>query len=216
MRLLAVFFVLAILFLIPFVLWGDVFEDTFSPEGAVSWLRGFGNWAWAAGVALLLGDLLLPVPATAVMSALGFVYGPIAGGLIGGAGSFLSGTFAYGLCRALGRGAAVWLAGEKDLQRGESLFASAGGWAVAFSRWLPLLPEIIACMAGLARMPLRSFLVSLACGCLPMAFTFATVGHVGVESPVLCLTLSALIPLLLWPVAQWLLRGNSRGRPGKS
>ena len=56
-------------------------------------------------------------------------------------------------------------------------------------------------MAGLTRMPASSFFLALTCGTLPMAFPFATVGHVGLRSPALCLLLSALVPLLLWPIA---------------
>ncbi len=126
---------------------------------------------------LLVSDLVLPVPATGVMAALGVLYGPVRGGLIGAVGSILSGSIAYGLCRLLGRRAAVKLAGEKDLARAEGFFDSAGGWAVALSRWLPVLPEAVACLAGLARMRALSFFIALACGSIPMAFAFAALGH---------------------------------------
>jgi uncharacterized membrane protein YdjX (TVP38/TMEM64 family) len=48
-------------------------------------------------VLLLASDLLLPIPATADMAALGLVYGPLWGGLIGTAGGFLGGAQGYGL-----------------------------------------------------------------------------------------------------------------------
>lgn len=200
MRILLVFIALAVLFLIPFLLFGKDFEAWLTREGAKEWLEDFGTWAWAMALALLVGDLVLPVPASAVMAALGIVYGPVAGGLIGGGGSMLSGLIAYGICRAAGRKAALRLAGEKDLVRGEAFFARAGGWAVAFSRWLPLLPEVIACMAGLARMPFGRFSAALACGSIPMAVTFAALGHVGSEEPLLAVGLCAVIPLLCWAV----------------
>jgi uncharacterized membrane protein YdjX (TVP38/TMEM64 family) len=157
-----------------------------------------------------VGDLLLPVPSTAVHSALGWVYGLLLGGAIGAAGSILSGLLAYSLCRALGRGAAVRLAGERDLARGEELFSSAGGWIVALSRWLPLLPEVVACMAGLARMPLSPFFLALACGSVPMAYAFAAIGALGVGHPTLALALSAGVPLLLWPLARAVVRRRAK------
>ena len=113
---------------------------------------------------LLAADLFLPLPGTLIMSALGYVYGPVGGGLLATVGSFLGGTLGYGLCRLLGRGAARRLLGEKDLEKGERLFASVGGWIVVLSRWLPLVPEVVSCMAGLTRMPARSFLLALLCG----------------------------------------------------
>jgi uncharacterized membrane protein YdjX (TVP38/TMEM64 family) len=185
-------------------------EATFTRTGAVEWLQGYGTWAWAPATLLLMGDLVLPIPATAVMAALGFIYGPVTGGLISAGGSFLLGAVAYGLCRLVGRRAALWIVGEKDLARGEELFRQMGGWLVALSRWLPLFPEVIACMAGLARMPAKLFLLAMACGCLPLGFTFAAVGSAGVEHPMLAIGLSALLPPILWLIIQHYLRKRSR------
>lgn len=210
MRLFWIFLGLAVLVLIPFLIWGEGFERAFTQAGAVDWLRGYGLWAWAAGIALLGLDLVLPIPATAVMAALGFIYGPLAGGLIGAAGSILSGAIGYGLCRSLGRGVALRILGEKDLERGERLFRNVGGWLVVLSRWLPIFPEVIACMAGLARMPARTFFFALACGSLPLAFVFAAVGHAGAERPVLAIGLSALLPPVLWLLVQPWFRARQR------
>ena len=207
MRLLSIFIALALLFAVPFLLWGDAFQERFAGDGAVNaWIENYGSWAWMVGVLLLAADLVLPVPSTAVMSALGLVYGVFLGGLLGAAGSILSGCLAYAICRSLGRETAIRIAGEKDLRRGERLFASVGGWVVALSRWLPLLPEVVACMAGLSRMPPIHFFLALVCGTLPLAFTFAAVGERGVDSPALALSLSAALPVVLWPIAQWFLR----------
>ena len=207
MRLISIFIALAILFAIPFVFLGDVFQQKFAGEGAANaWIEEYGSWAWMAGILLLAADLVLPVPSTAVMSALGLVYGAFLGGLIGSVGSILSGCLGYGICRSLGRKAAIRIAGEKDLRRGERLFAAVGGWVVTLSRWLPLLPEVVACMAGLSRMPPLSFFMALVCGTLPLAFIFAAVGARGVEDPALALSLSAALPVALWPLAQWFLK----------
>lgn len=208
MRLLWIFLVLALLVLIPFGIWNE--DLMWDQASAVAWLAGFERWAWLAGIGLLVVDLFLPVPGTVVMSALGYLYGTLLGGLIGSTGSLLAGLLAYFLCRRLGRGAAIRLAGEKDLVRGERLFAHSGGWIVAFSRWLPVFPEVIACMAGLTRMPPTSFVVALACGTLPMGFTYAAIGHLAVENAGLAVALSAAVPLALWlPFHFWLRRRES-------
>jgi uncharacterized membrane protein YdjX (TVP38/TMEM64 family) len=214
MRLLAIFLGLAVLVLIPFALWGEGFERVFSQAGAAAWLARYGAFAWAAGILLLMLDLVLPVPATAVMAALGYLYGPLLGGLIGAAGAILSGALGYGLCRLLGRPVALRLLGPTELARGERLFARVGGWLVALSRWLPVFPEVIACMAGLTRMPAPRFFAALACGSLPLGLTFAAIGAAGVEHPALALLLSALLPPLLWlPVQLWL-RARERAAAG--
>ena len=207
MRIVLLFLLLAAIFVIPFLILGGKFDAWLTTETAVSWLRSFGDWAWAVAILLLLSDLVLPVPATAVMAGLGIIYGPVAGGLIGAAGSCLAGLVGYGACRLAGRRAALFLTGEKDLERGERFFSRSGGWAVVLSRWMPLLPEVVACMAGLMRMPFPRFFVALVCGSLPMAIVFASLGYAAVDRPLLALSASALAPLLLWFVAKRFLRG---------
>jgi len=201
-RLVWLFLILVVLVLLPFAVWGDVFSGYFDLQNTSEVLIKPGRaWAWAVGVALLILDLILPIPGTMVMSALGFIYGPFAGGIVAGAGSLLSGLLAYGFCRMLGRPAARWIAGEKGLVRGELLFSgAAGGWLVALSRWLPVFPEVISCVAGLTLMPFRRFCLALACGTLPLGFAFAAIGHWGHEHPTFALVLSAGLPPLLWVI----------------
>jgi uncharacterized membrane protein YdjX (TVP38/TMEM64 family) len=205
-------FVLLILVLlagiiVPFLVWGDQYTAVLSLAGAEAWMRQYGGWAWLAGIVLLIADIVLPIPGTVVMSALGWIYGWLWGGLTAAAGSFLSGMTAYLLCSWLGRPIARRIAGDDGLRRGERLFASGGGgWLVALSRWLPVLPEAVACLAGLSRMPLRPFLVALACGSMPLGFAFAAIGALGHDRPEWALALSAAVPVALWLVARRLLR----------
>ncbi len=197
-RLFLVFLALALLVLVPFFLLGERFEEMMSFSETVRLLEGQGRWAWAVGIGLLVIDLFLPVLGTVVMSALGIVYG-WPGGIFAAAGSMGAGLLGYGLCRVLGRAAALRIAGEKGLEEGERIFRSdAGGWLVALSRWMPVLPEVIACMAGLTRMPFPKFLLALACGSIPLGFTFAIIGTGAAERPVLTLLFSAGLPPLIW------------------
>ncbi|MFN0130710.1 MAG: TVP38/TMEM64 family protein [Verrucomicrobiales bacterium] len=205
MRILRLFLILAAVVLVPFLLWGDRFDAWFSGDAAVEWLRRLGPWGWLGGIGLLMADLVLPVPGTAVMSALGFVYGPWTGGVVSAVGSFLSGSLAYGLTRWIDPRWAAKLAGEAELKRYHALFAKSGAWIVALSRWLPLMPEVVACLAGLSRMPARPFFVALACGSLPLGFAFAAIGAAGQKNPVLALALSALVPaLLIFAARRWI------------
>lgn len=191
--------------LIPFALWGQHFDAALSLEGTQAWISQHGSWAWLAGVLLLMSDIALPVPSTVVMSALGLMYGWFVGGLLASLGSFLAGMVAYFVCRWLGRPAALWLAGEDSLKRGEDLFARRGGWLVALSRWMPVLPEAVACLAGLVKMNLRTYLTALTCGSVPVGFAFAAIGALGKTNPQAAMLLSAAVPIGLWLAAQrWL------------
>ncbi len=208
MRLLVTSLVLAVVLCIPFAIWGGEFTAWFTGEAAVAWIRGWGPWGSLAVVGLLVSDLVLPIPATPVMSAAGFLYGTVVGGLVSAAGSFAAGMTGYGLCRAFGRGIAHRLAGKDELTLHETLFQRSGPWLVAASRWMPLLPEVVSCLAGLTRMPLRVFAVSLACGALPMGFVYAAIGAAGQENPALAIGLSALVPPVLWLLVRPLLRAR--------
>lgn len=172
------------------------------------WLEQHGQgWGLAAGTGLLVADLVLPVPATSVISALGYLYGGMAGGLAGAAGSFLSGGIAYELCRKGGDRAALYLLGPRDQERARRIFAGgSGGWLVALSRWMPLLPEMTCCMAGLTLMDRRRFYLALASGCLPVGLVFGAIGASGVERPGLGLALSAGVPAVLYFAAAWWLK----------
>lgn len=212
MRLAAVFLALAVLVLIPFLIWGDWFERMFSGDALQQWLASQGlEWGWLLAILLLAADLFLPVPGTAVMSGLGFVYGTLWGGAIAAAGSFLAGALAYGLCRRFGEGMAVRLMGAAGYERGRRLFAGgSGGFMVALSRCLPLLPEVIACMAGLTKMPPGRFFTALACGCVPMGFLFAGIGAAGRDTPGLAMALSILIPAILYGMTLLVMRRRGR------
>jgi uncharacterized membrane protein YdjX (TVP38/TMEM64 family) len=203
MRLALVFLSLAVIVLIPFLIWGEWFERAFTGDALQQWLASWGRaWGWLAAILLLVADLFLPVPGTPVMSGLGYIYGTWLGGLVAAAGSFLSGALAYALCVKFGDRIAVRLMGADGYEQGKRLFAGrSGGFVVAASRCLPLLPEVVACMAGLTKMPAGRFFLALACGCLPMGFIFAWIGAAGHDSPALALWLSLLIPAVLYGIA---------------
>lgn len=206
MRLFLVFLGLAAIVLITFFIWGDSLMMSFDQEGTITWLNQYGSWAWIVAFLLLMADLILPLPATLIMSALGFIYGPIVGGSISVIGSFLAGSAGYWLCRSLGEKAAIRILGVNDYERGKKLSGKVGGWVVVLSRWLPVFPEVVSCMAGLTRMKSGYFHLALLCGSLPMGFTYALVGATGMDHPGWALVLSFGLPPLIWLTVRWAIR----------
>lgn len=197
---------LAAFVIIPFLLFGDQLEAMFVGSGAIGILQDYGNFAWVVAIGLLMADIAFPIPTTSVMAALGMIYGPVLGGVISGVGSVVSGLFGYFLCRHMGRPFVLWLNGEQAVTRSEKIFSNIGGWLVALSRWVPVLSEVVACMAGLSRMPFRIFFTALLCGSIPLGFLYATIGYLGGDRPILTLTLSAVLPFILWLVVRPFLR----------
>ena len=173
---------------------------------AVSTLRQYPDWAWAAGIALLWADLLLPVPQTTVIAALGIVYGTVVGGLVGSVGLITGGLLGYLVMRTALRGIVRRLMGRR-FEKMESLFARGGTWAIVLTRSLPYsIPEALIFLAGLAGMPMRKFLAALAVGNIPIAFAFSAIGAGWSDEPGLALVVSFVLPILMLPVVLLLLR----------
>lgn len=208
MRFVLLFIVLVTMVLVPFFIWGDTLMNFFTDEGSITWLKGYGQWAWLLAILLLVADLFLPIPATIIMAALGFIYGPIVGGLLSAIGSFISGALGYWLCRLMGENAAIKILGKKEYERGKNMSSKVGGWVVALSRWLPVFPEVVACMAGLIQMPPNNFYMALASGSLPLGFVYAVIGSSGNISPGLAIVLSAGIPPVIWFFTNRVLRAR--------
>ncbi len=202
---------LAALTLLPLAFVGDGLPEV-SLEEATARLRGFGAWAWAVGIGLLVADLVLPVPSIAVIAGLGAIYGPLLGGLVGAVGSFLAGMAAYGLARTVGPRTAARLAGANGLARSRALFERWGAPLVALSRWVPVLPETVALLAGLTRMPAGRFAAALALGTAPLGLTFATIGHLGTAAPVAAIVAAAVLPVAIWAVVRRQLRRRRERR----
>jgi uncharacterized membrane protein YdjX (TVP38/TMEM64 family) len=210
MRLYLFLFALAALMLVPALVFDDEIDGYFAGEEGLNRLRQFGGWAWLAGIGLIVCDLVLPVPSTAVIAGLGMIYGPLLGGLIGGVGSTLAGLTAYGGCRLLGDRFVNWLVGPEAVVRLAGFFEKYGPWAIALSRWMPLLPEALCCLAGMTRMRAGPFLASLCVGSFAMGFAFAFLGEAYLDRPAAGLIVSALIPIVVWPPVHYLVRRRPR------
>jgi len=200
MRIVVCFLGFVVFGLLLFFLIGDALVDK-------GWLDSLGELVWIYAIGLMIADVIIPIPTTVIITSLGQKYGPILGGLIATLGSFLAGVTAYGGTRMLGGGFACWLLGD-DLPGAERFFARSGAFAVACSRWLPLLPEAISCMAGLARMPFGKYCVALLSGTAPMCFAYAALATIS-EHEFVPLLVSIVLPVPIWWIAGRLLAQHS-------
>jgi uncharacterized membrane protein YdjX (TVP38/TMEM64 family) len=174
---------------------------------AVVMLQKNDAWAWAVGIALIWADLVLPVPQTVVIAALGIIYGTVLGGLLGSVGLITGGLLGYVLMLTSARRMVKRFVGPRSLNTMENLFERAGAWAIVLTRCLPYsIPEAMVFLAGLAGMPLGRFAVALAIGSVPTAFAFAAIGAGWADRPILALAVSYVLPILLLPIALFLMR----------
>ena len=174
---------------------------------AVLMLRKYDAWAWAVGIALIWADLVLPVPQTVVIAALGIIYGTVLGGLLGSVGLITGGLFGYVLMLTSARRMVKRFVGPQSLNRMESLFERGGAWAIVLTRSLPYsIPEAMVFLAGLAGMPMGKFTAAVIVGSVPTAFAFAAIGAGWADQPILALVVSYVLPILLLPIALFLMR----------
>jgi len=174
---------------------------------AVLVLREYEGWAWAVGIVLIWADLVLPVPQTAVIAALGIIYGILLGGLLGTLGLITGGLLGYGLMLTSARRVAQRFAGPRALRKMEILFDRGGAWAIVLTRSLPYsIPEATVFIAGLTGMPMPKFTAALTVGSVPTAFVFAAIGAGWADRPIVALVVSYVLPILLLPIALYLMR----------
>jgi len=200
--------VLAGLFLLEFKLFGHDFELLFSQQRCIEWFSRIRPYGWAIGIGLLMGDLVLPVPATGIMAALGNVYGVFAGTLFSVIGSAGAGFIGYGVARFLGGKGSRFLASEEELRRFQHLFDQWGGMAIIISRIMPVLPEVLTILAGIARMHPGRFSVSLLLGTFFTSLLFSWIGYASRSLPGYGMLAAVLVPLLIWPVFLKFVRGK--------
>ena len=173
---------------------------------AVLTLRQYQDWAWAVGIVLIWADVVLPVPQTAVIAALGILYGTVLGGLLGTVGLITGGLLGYALMRTSARRLLQRFAGPR-MRKMESLFDRGGAWAIVLTRSFPYsIPEVMVFFAGIAGMPMRQFIAALTIGSVPIAFAFAAIGAGWADQPIIALAVSYLLPILLLPVALYFMR----------
>jgi uncharacterized membrane protein YdjX (TVP38/TMEM64 family) len=198
-KILAVFFIFIVLFAVSYLLFGEQIEIVFSKEKCIQWFLSAKSYAWIGGILLLISDILLPVPATGIMAAIGAVYGLWPGIIISFAGSMLAGLTGYAAALFFGKKGSRYIASENEISRFKSYFDSYGGYAVILSRAVPVMPEAITILAGLSGMKFSRFSAALIAGTLPVSFFFTWLGTSKAAGFGGGLILAVLIPALVWP-----------------
>ena len=168
--------VLVVALLTPYFLWHDQMDAYFQSRAYHQWLASIKPFAWIIGIALIVGDLFLPIPTPPVMATMGTLYGTLVGGGLASLGSVLAGLLAYGLARLLGRRGVRLLANDRELAEFQRFFDSWGTAGIIASRALPVVPEVMTLLAGVARMHFGRFVLALVVGSLPVGFLLAFAG----------------------------------------
>jgi uncharacterized membrane protein YdjX (TVP38/TMEM64 family) len=199
LRLTAFVFALLVCVLLPFALWGEAMD-----RAAPQWLRADdGRFAIAAlGIALLVLDVVLPIPSSVVAMALCWTLGPLLGGMAVALGMFAAFATGYGLGRLLPEARLRAWIGPTLWDRVQTHARQHAMWWIVLARPLPLLSEISALLAGVWRLPvLPAFARAAAASCVVGAL-YAASAWLGRSEPHPGATALALLAL---PASTWLL-----------
>lgn len=194
--------------IIPFLVMGQSFEQDvqhwLAQEQATTSRIQF---ALVAGI--LASDILLPIPASAVITFAGGEMGLWPSTLWSWIGMNVGACLGFGLSKVLGRPFARRFAEPEDLERIERVSDRLGGLVLIATRPLPILAEACVLMIGTTNLSWRRFLPPVLLMNFVLALFYSACGA-GIEDRqnlVIVSIASGTIPLLL---ALWIRRRLSR------
>jgi uncharacterized membrane protein YdjX (TVP38/TMEM64 family) len=156
-------------------------------------------------IVLLFIDILLPVPSSIVMALSGKFLGPWWGALASFTGAMLAAWAGYLACRHGGDRLFKKLKGDEDTRRVSVWFEQYGIYALVLSRPVPMLTEILSCLAGLTYFKFTTFSMASALGTLPVCLVYSVAGNAGsITDPWPVIWVSLAIPAAGWCFVRYL------------
>ncbi|GLR72165.1 TVP38/TMEM64 family protein [Agaribacter marinus] len=134
---------------------------------------------------LLISDLFVAVPTLTVIILGGYFLGHTYGAIVSIAGLSIAGALGYTLSYGFGDKLEKWVIKNSDeRQRMHSNFKKYGVFMLLFSRAMPILPEVCACLSGITRMPFLKFFAIWQISTVPYAVIASYAGSISsIDSP---------------------------------
>jgi uncharacterized membrane protein YdjX (TVP38/TMEM64 family) len=163
-------------------------------------------WAGVAIAGLLAVDLFLPVPSSILMILSGAVLGFHIGWMVSLSGAMGSALIGFGFCRKWGKPAFERMIKPGEPERITRFFEQYGIWAILLSRSVPMLTEVISCLAGLSAMSFRLFAGVALAGTAPLCIVYAWAGYRAMEESAVgwAVLLAFVVPAVGLGVWKWL------------
>ena len=143
-----------------------------------AYLHGYGAWGPIASVALMMGQVVFaPIPAAIMQLANGVVYGAFQGAILNLIGQMAGAMLAFTIARMLGMGTVEKLAGKVHQDGFEVWLQRWGGKMLFVVRAIPGMPsDFLSYVAGLTKMPVRTYVLATFLGYIPQSFAYAWLG----------------------------------------
>jgi uncharacterized membrane protein YdjX (TVP38/TMEM64 family) len=165
------------------------------------WLGSTGTLTALLGTGLLVADVVMPVPSSAVMVAHGALFGVVGGTLLSVGGSTGAALVGFSIGRRGGTLLAR-LVPPEERARADLILSRWGSLAIVVTRPVPLLAETVAIMAGTSPLGWRQATLATLGGSLPPALLYALSGATtaALASGVLVFGLVLLVAGIFWLV----------------
>lgn len=163
-----------------------------------------GIIAALTGIALLVADVLIPVPSSLIMIANGAVFGIWMGTLLSMIGGVLSSLAGFYLGKNGSTVVNKFIPLEEQA-RAKHIMTKWGMLAVIITRPVPVLAESVSIIAGTTQMKLSKLFFASALGVLPAAIIYAVTGaySIDTENRVLSFVLVVAVGGIFWGVGQF-------------
>jgi uncharacterized membrane protein YdjX (TVP38/TMEM64 family) len=153
-----------------------------------------------AVIALLFADLFIAVPNLTVCILSGYFLGWLTGGLASTAGMMLAGIVGYWICWAIGPKILIKIYKDpQKLAEMQSIFSEHSASVILMCRALPILPEVVSCLAGANKMPFFRFMAYYSISTIPYSFIAAYAGSKSsLANPTPAILAAIGISIALW------------------
>jgi uncharacterized membrane protein YdjX (TVP38/TMEM64 family) len=144
-------------------------------DGLRDWAADLGPWAalWTT-LLMVVQALAAPIPAFLVTATNSWLFGWVVGGALSIVQATLAALVCEALARSLGEPLVVRTTSSEQRARADLVMKKHGATAVLVARLMPFVPfDPISYAAGLARMPVGSFVWATLVGQIPAGMTYA-------------------------------------------
>jgi uncharacterized membrane protein YdjX (TVP38/TMEM64 family) len=165
------------------------------------WLGSGSILVALLGSGLLVADVILPVPSSAVMVAHGALFGAVGGTLLSVGGSTGAALVGFSIGRR-GGPLLARLVSPEERARADYILSRWGTLAIVVTRPVPLLAETVAIMSGTSPLGWRQASLAALFGSIPPALLYALSGAsaAALTSGVLVFGLVVLVAGIFWLV----------------
>ena len=172
------------------------------------------HWFYLGGVVILLLflDLFVAMPTLTIIILSGYFLGHFYGALMAISGVVLAGVTGYITSYFYGNKFVAILIKDKNQQvKMREQFNQYGTFMIIFSRAMPILPEVTACMSGIVKMPFVKFIIAWLTSSVPYVLIATYAGSIStLDNPKPAIITAIALTSIMW--LAWFVLQRINGR----